>query len=320
MKKLHWFIRVMFILFLPSVISATVPMEGYLIADKECPAYQSIKKETNPGEVMLQSGYAYEITGKNKPNATHYQVLIDQAQPKSRWVEISCGKALYDCKAAEGIPAGPEAAEYVFAISWQPAFCQTHQSKAECQTQTSDRYDADHFTLHGLWPQPRGNDYCNVPSIDKNLDKSGAWDRLPALGLSDTTYADLLIVMPGVASYLQRHEWIKHGTCYGEPAETYFREAMALLNQINESVVREHFAGNIGHTITAQTIRSKFDEAFGAGSGAKVKISCSGGMITELQIRLEGDITEQTPVNNLLMNAENIGAGCSQGKVDAVGF
>jgi len=323
MKQMRWFIRMVLLAVLPSLVWATVPMEGHLIAEKDCPAYQSIKKGTNPGNIMLHAGYTYEITGKNKPDATHYQVVVSRAEPKSRWVEVSCGTAFYDCKTikpAAETNGSKAAGEYVLAISWQPAFCQTHQSKPECLTQTENRYDAVHFTLHGLWPQPRGVEYCNVSSIDKKLDKNGAWDRLPALGLSSETYGDLLEVMPGVASYLQRHEWTKHGSCYGEPADVYFREAMTLLNQVNDSAVRELFEANIGKHITSQQVRAAFDAAFGAGSGAKVKISCSGGMITELQIQLAGDITEQTPVNNLLKEAPNTSMGCLGGTVDAVGF
>lgn len=320
MRKLRRIIGVMIILMWPSVVTATVPMDGYLIAEKACPAYQSIKKGTNPGTVTLQPGFAYRVTGKNKPNATHYQVVVDDVKPKRRWVELSCGKALVDCKAVTPEPDQPEAADYVLAISWQPAFCQTHQSKSECRTQTSGRYDADHFTLHGLWPQPRDNTYCNVSSVEKSLDGRGAWDQLAAPDLSGETYAALLVVMPGAASYLHRHEWTKHGTCYGSSAEIYYRHAMALIDQINDSALRELFAENIGKTVTAETIRATFDEAFGAGSGRKIGISCSAGMITELRINFEGIITDRVPVNNLLKNADDAGAGCAEGVVDAVGF
>lgn len=191
MKKLQRIIWAVIILFSPSVVTAAVQMEGYFIAEEACPAYLSIKKKTNPDAVALQPGYAYKITAKNKPNAAYYRVVINEASPKSRWVETSCGKALIDCKtvASASVHPAAEGKAYVLAVNWQPAFCQTHRNKTECRTQTAERYDADHFTLHGLWPQPRSNIYCNVSSVDKSLDQRGAWDQLGALGLSETAKA-----------------------------------------------------------------------------------------------------------------------------------
>src|SRR5258706_166452 len=53
----------------------------------------------------------------------------------------------------------------VFAVSWQPAFCETKPNKPECLSMTSDRFDATHLTLHGLWPQ--GADYCGISAAQK---------------------------------------------------------------------------------------------------------------------------------------------------------
>jgi len=50
-------------------------------------------------------------------------------------------------------------AEYVLAVSWQPAFCETRPRLPECRSQTADRFDATNFTLHGLWPRPRSRAY-----------------------------------------------------------------------------------------------------------------------------------------------------------------
>ena len=49
------------------------------------------------------------------------------------------------------LAAGP--AQYVLAVNWQLAFCETRSRLPECRSQTEDRFDASHFTLHGLWPQ-----------------------------------------------------------------------------------------------------------------------------------------------------------------------
>ena len=44
---------------------------------------------------------------------------------------------------------------YVLALSWQPAFCEGRPDKSECRTQTQNRFDANNFVLHGLWPNQR---------------------------------------------------------------------------------------------------------------------------------------------------------------------
>jgi ribonuclease T2 len=330
--------RLLAILFFALVIGwpahATVPLDGYFIAGQDCPAYSSFRKKKNPGNQTLIREQAYQVIGKNKSAATHYLLRVKDADPQERWVEVSCGMLLADCNSSGeiggatggGNGGGPGAGsatgkEYLLAVSWQPAFCQTHQDKhkVECETQTAERFDATHFALHGLWPQPRGKEYCDVSNVNQRLDQNKAWGQLPPLGLTDTTLADLTVTMPGVASYLQRHEWYKHGSCYGPPEE-YYQDSLALMDQLNDSPLRELFAGNIGQSITANQIRAGFDRAFGAGSGGKVRIKCKSGMITELWINLKGGIDEETELSDLLAAGAPTDKGCNAGRVDAAGF
>ncbi|MDJ0805888.1 MAG: ribonuclease T2 [Gammaproteobacteria bacterium] len=326
-----------------SIGQAEIKLDGYFIARDECPAYHSKRKQTNPGDIHLVRNLAYEVLSKNKAQATHYRIRVEEATPQERWVAIDCGKLLVDCReqvvdvrpepdptpspAPQPTPAPtpdhpPQASgrDYLLALSWQPAFCQTHQRKTECETQTSERYDANHLALHGLWPQPRSNVYCNVSNNRKKLDKRKMWDRLPPLGLTEETYGDLLETMPGVASYLHRHEWIKHGTCYSSTAEEYYRESILLIDQVNGSRVRDLFASNIGQRITSAQIKAKFDQAFGAGAGDKVQVKCDEGMIVELWINLKGVINDDTKLSGLLQGAAPASASCAGGIVDPVGF
>ncbi|MFC1603227.1 ribonuclease T [Pseudomonadota bacterium] len=310
---------------------AEVKIDGHFIANnKDCPAYQSIKKKTNPGNIQLTEDMAYEVMSKNKFDATHYRIRVKNAAPRERWVSTSCGTLLTGCNASSSTsdtgsgpsPGTPQIKgnEYLLALSWQPAFCQTHQDKNECQSQTDDRYDATHFTLHGLWPQPKTNIYCGVSKKDKKLDKRKAWNQLPALGLSDDTYSELIEIMPGVASFLQRHEWIKHGTCYSPTPEEYYTESMTLALKINNSVVRDFLAANIGKRVTASEIKAKFDKAFGNGAGSKVNVRCSSGMISELWINLKGNIEANSNISTLLENAAHTGSNCQSGVIDPAGF
>lgn len=68
-------------IFWPLTGQATIPLDGYFIAQDNCPALHSIRKGTNPGNVTLSKGMAYEVTGKNKPNETHYLVKIEGQEP-----------------------------------------------------------------------------------------------------------------------------------------------------------------------------------------------------------------------------------------------
>ncbi len=334
--KLFWkkiFISICITLFTAATVYAQVPMKGWFIAEQPCEAYQSIKKGTNPGHVWLVPKKKYELIAKNKVAATYYRIKVTDATPRERWVNASCGVIFAgDSQVKE---AQPQAAtpvktkgfktnipqpEYLLAISWQPAFCQTHQSKAECRTQDKGRYDADHFTLHGLWPQPRSNIYCTTNKKNKNLDELKQYDQLPEPDLSGTTYKQLSRVMPGVQSFLHRHEWIKHGTCYDADPETYFQESMMLMGQINRSAVRDYFYANIGNSVSVSDIRDKFDRAFGPGAGKKVNVKCRSGMITELWINLKGEITPQSDVALLLKAADTATSKCRSGVIDPVGY
>tara|TARA_R110002020_G_scaffold414458_1_gene623927 strand:- start:155 stop:871 length:717 start_codon:yes stop_codon:yes gene_type:complete len=214
--------------------------------------------------------------------------------------------------------------DLLLAISWQPAFCDTHQSKTECRSQTSERFDADHFALHGLWPQPRGVEYCDVPARQKSDDKAGDWEKLPPVAVDATTRAEMEKAMPGTQSMLERHEWIRHGTCYQTSADEYFDDALAVLGKINASKVRELFAGAIGQTLDRDQIRAAFDQAFGAGAGERVRVSCSRDgkrqLIGELTIGLVGEITAEPDVSALIAAARPTDGGCNEGIVDAAGF
>ncbi len=318
-------------LLVASSARATVPLEGQLAAKRDCPAVSSIKRGTNPGGLRLTPGRSYPLLGKNRSDsATHYQIRFEGGQPSERWVEIGCGSRVADSAAAsvasprtppqpaperETAPGGA----YVLAASWQQAFCEIRPYRSECREGATAAAEPDRFSLHGLWPQPRDNVYCGVPAAERGLSERGLWRRLPALDLEDATRARLNRVMPGAISYLHRHEWTKHGTCYGTGEDAYFRHAMSLLDQLNGSPVRALLASNVGRHVSSRQIRDAFDQAFGRGAGERVKVSCSDGMITELRVGLEGAISEDTTLEELVRRGRRVSAGCRGGRVDAAG-
>ena len=218
----------------------------------------------------------------------------------------------------------PVSTDNLLAVNWQPAFCQTHQEKPECQSQDASDFDANHFTLHGLWPQPPAKAYCCLPS---NFPKE-PWSSQPnfdhALAEETLTLLRDGRRMPGVASFLHRHEWYKHGTCYNPSSDTpeqeYFEEALALLKQLNHSSVQRLFASRIGKRLSLVEIRAAFNQAFGPGAGNKVNLKCKGRLIHELWINLAGDIQADSQLATLLAPAKDAQSQCRSGRVDPVGF
>lgn len=225
--------------------------------------------------------------------------------------------------ASANLAAAQERTQYVLAISWQPAFCETRPNRPECETQTQDRFDAQNFALHGLWPQPRSRDYCGVDAPTVELDENGDWTQLPAPELSPALRKDLQTLMPGTQSALDRHEWIKHGTCYGADAETYFQDSIDMLSAINASAVSELFVGAVGTELSQDQVRAAFDTAFGQGAGERVRLACTEDdgrrLINELTIGLTGDIDGTESFSDRIIDARPTDGGCRAGIVDPVG-
>ena len=219
---------------------------------------------------------------------------------------------------------GQERTQFVLAISWQPAFCENRPNRPECESQTETRFDAENFALHGLWPQPRSRDYCGVDASTVAADENGDWADLPEPELSAELREELDRVMPGTQSALDRHEWIKHGTCYEGDAERYFGDSLDVLEAINASAVRELFSASIGEELTQEAVRAAFDEAFGAGAGDRVRLACveddGRRLINELTIGLTGDIDGPQSFADRIMEARPTDGGCSGGIVDPIGL
>ncbi|MBE9207867.1 ribonuclease [Nostoc sp. LEGE 06077] len=299
-----------FIIF-PSQALASTPLKSqFTTALGACEAVASIKKGTNPGNVRLKPGQTYQIVGQNQDNPSHYLLEIASASPSRRWVPISC-------VSADGLPSDttgkippviPVAVgnDYLLAVSWQPAFCESKPEKTECKNlaKNPNRPEATNFALHGLWPQPESNIYCGVSQGDITFDKASAWSKLPPIEteLSPETWERLQVVMPGTASNLQRHEWIKHGTCYQGTPEEYFTESIALINALNKSPIQALVASNIGRQVTLKDIDQALS-SFAADAGDKTEVKCKDLVLGELWFNLRGNITPNTLINDLLTNS-----------------
>ncbi|MCK5666081.1 MAG: hypothetical protein KAI17_21475, partial [Thiotrichaceae bacterium] len=271
--KLIFVASILSILFLFSVNASAKGLGACFLASDSCEAFQSFRKKTNPKDVHLESGKFYKILEINK-HKTAYRVRVEGIKRSARWVSESCGESLSVCSLTASKAKTPvfkikknkskkrtKQPEYLLALTWQPSFCETHSRKKECRTQTKSRYDATHWSLHGLWPQPRNNAYCGVSYMDKGIDRNKQWHLLAPVTLSQKTATELAFVMPAVASNLHRHEWIKHGTCYGSNAEDYYSDSISLTNQVNESIVGKLFNRGVGKRVSLKQVRQHFDKA-----------------------------------------------------------
>ena len=335
--------------------AAQPAVDGTFVAETACPALQSIRRGENPGDVRLKVGEGYRLIARNRVPGTHYWLVVPGARPERRWVEMRCGTRAGGDMAAVVPSAGAEAAAATssepgraatpgaapeqksaaapartaaasrnnrLAISWQSSFCERNAEKPECRTQTDDRPDARRFSLHGLWPQPRGREYCGVADAMVQVDKAGRWRQLPAPEVSAATRARLDGLMPGSQSALDRHEWLRHGSCYG-PAEAYFSHSLDMVDAINASPVGKLFASRLGREVTVEEILAAFDAGFGAGAGRRVRVSCDrdGGrmIIGELTVELSGEVAGTPDLGRLMRAAKTVRPGCASGIVDRVG-
>ncbi len=320
------------ILALPLSLMAKKPAV-YEEAVKSCEAFNNMKHSNNSNDIKLTVGKKYRILQENKGQTL---ILVEGERVAQRWVDEACFsdkktetkqeekpsrlssllKSIKDKGTVKQIHKSTSK-QNLLAISWQNAFCQTHQYKQECKNMSSKDFGAFEFVLHGLWPQPRNNQYCNVDKKQVGMDKNKQWHRLNRLDLTSEVRSNLAKLMPGYGSNLHKHEWIKHGTCYGTNASDYYADAMNLLTQVNSSKVGQFFKQNIGKTIRIEDVRKEFDKAFGNGAGKHVTMNCRRGLVTELWLHLGN---EGKTLSELFKKGEQPRKTCYKGRIDAVGF
>jgi ribonuclease T2 len=313
---------------------------------QECEAFNDMKHKKNSHNIHLDTNIKYTVMRHHKGQNL---ILVKGEQPAQRWVDDECfskksikestaikpkGNALNindELRLAENNMAQSKhtkkyegktsAKQNLLALSWHNAFCETHRYKKECKrsllSRSKTKKSEQSFVLHGLWPQPRSNSYCNVSSASKHLDKGRQWRDLPSLSLEPKTEEALAVVMPGYASSLHKHEWIKHGTCYGTEANKYYSDAISLINQVNNSALGEFFTKNIGNKITLTQVQTVANKEFGRGAGNRVELRCKNGLVTELWLHLGSGSDD---IATLLQKGKQTRSRCKQGRIDKAGF
>ena len=294
---------ILLLLMLSSILSARSTM----IATQACGLFNNLKHTKNNNHLVLKPGSRYEVLHHHKGQ---YLLKLSDANPAQRWVDEDC---LSMSKISQAVEDKKLSQKNLLALSWHNAFCETHRYKKECK----NLRNSGNFTLHGLWPQPRGKVYCGVPKRYVIADREGRWQQLPEPKLSSETRAKLLEVMPGAVSNLHRHEWIKHGTCYGADAETYFTHAVNLVHEVRKSTVATLFQKNAGKRLRIEQVRKVFEKSFGKGSGSRVELRCKRGLITEVWLHLG---RSDSTLARALLEGGTVNSRCRYGIVDRAGY
>lgn len=307
---------------------AARPSAGTFVASQACAAYDRAEDKRNTGKIKLQIGTNYPVVATTPPPSTYVQVHLAGARHPLRWVPSYRG-TLTPSVAPEPPPIvvssapspHPTATDQAYRLSilWNPAYCNRHRDRAECQRPALQHHPADRFVLGGLRPQPATNVYCAVPADVQQRDAAQGWHALPEPPLRASTRAELERVLPGVASHLHRHLWIKHGTCYGGDADTYFNTAIALVIQLNGSSFRKFFADQSGKRVDGGDILHAFTAAFGIGTGDAIRITCEDEHIIAIEIQLRGAISPDSQLVTALDRGARLGINCPRGLIDDVG-
>jgi len=206
----------------------------------------------------------------------------------------------------------------VLALTWHEAFCATHKKYTECQPKWFFWYPKNGFVLHGLWPQPKNNLYCGVSKKDIGRDKNRQWHLLPEPHISKDLMKNLSEVMPSVEANLHRHQWIKHGVCYGKDAEVYFRDSINLANEFRNSLVAKKFDSKRGELVTIKEVGDWMDEAFGYGARHRVNMICKNGFVSEIRLHLNS--TSYGLHDGLRNTGKVIKSSCKKGRIQKGGF
>ncbi len=273
-----------------------------------CEAFNDLRHRSNTHHVVLDPKRTYTVLKHHKGQ---YLVKIPDESPATRWVDDRCLQRAHKDQTAKNRSKRQD----LLVLSWQNTFCEKHRNTQECKLLTREKRSL--LALHGLWPQPKTKNYCNIPSKLIAKDKHHQWRALPRLELGSKTREALSEIMPGYSSALHRHEWIKHGSCYGADAERYYSDAIRWTRKIVSGSVGKLLQNRIGRRVTLSELRKALEKDFGQGVGDRLDLHCDRGMISELWLHLGGDSND---LSKRLQAGSHAHSRCRGGIVDTPGY
>ncbi len=159
---------------------------------------------------------------------------------------------------------------YTLALAWSPEYCRTRQRDARDRIQCggANRFG---FTLHGLWPDGRGEtwpQYCK-----------------PAALLPEPVIRGAICATPSVQ--LIQHEWAKHGTCVENDPARYFGAATKLYRGI---AYPDMMALSRRRVLSASAFRSAFAAANPGLTADMIRLNLNRkGWLEEVWLCLDTD-------------------------------
>ncbi|WP_271410117.1 ribonuclease T2 family protein [Pseudomonas sp. Q1-7] len=279
----------------PAFAAWAEPAQGRFVASQRCEAFQSIRKRTNPDGLEVRPGQRYEVVEVNKRDYDWLRIRLPASATPLRWVSAGCGAVeglVFNTGKAQGSATGGDICSlpdqhdgYVLAATWQPGFCEhaSYQgSKPECEALDAGELRISHLTLHGLWPnrQSCGKHYGHCQGPQMNL-------------RADT----LDYVRPWMPNFqystrFGRYQWDKHGICQTQmDDDTYFRRAVDLVRQLDESKAGQYVVANIGGGISRRVFYQKVEDEFGSREAShNFLLICSGQYLQEIRVALPREL------------------------------
>jgi ribonuclease T2 len=208
----------------------------------------------------------------------------------------------------------------LLVMTWGPSLCKVEPSNRGCRSGHVGRLGQS-FILHGLWPQPSSEQYCDVPrDVARRARNLG--DPVPAVKLPPDLQASLSQQMSD-ASVMAPHEWYAHGTCSGVTPPEYFGIASSFSGEVSK-VLDPVFEKAEGRRLAPRTVRERIDAAFGDGAGRRVGLSCrkvgDDTLVYEVRFSLPPvvDLRDDPAPASLaesLADGPTIPPGCGSGRV-----
>lgn len=199
----------------------------------------------------------------------------------------------------------------LLVVTWAPALCKVEESASGCRSGRVGKLGQS-FVLHGLWPQPRSQQYCDV--------SKGSRDQVKVSLPPDVQQR--LQTMLSDPAVMAKHEWLAHGTCSGVSQAEYFGIATTLAQQAID-VLDPIFDGSVGRGLTARAIRETFDNRFGKGAGSRVGLVCrdvrgEGAVAFEVRLSLPTVVQlrrESPALGDALAAGPAVAPGCGKARV-----
>jgi ribonuclease T2 len=201
----------------------------------------------------------------------------------------------------------------LLVVTWGPSLCKVEPSNSGCKSGHVGNLGQS-FVLHGLWPQPSTEQYCEVPK--RTPDR----DRKP-VSLPPDLQASLKAMMSDSA-LMTTHEWYAHGTCSGVGPPAYFGIAADLADQAAK-VLDPLFQQAAGQRVSSRSVRATVDAQLGMGTGKRVGLTCrdasgAGSIVYEVRFSLPpvAELREDSPsLASALTGGPTVAPGCGQARV-----